>query len=273
MNSPLHAEILSDARTQAVGKRAVILDMDDTLIHCGKYYDQAKTDAANYLSRETGLDAKLIYNMLAEIDLKAISLPEPFSANRLPRSFEAAALAACHIAAPHRPSVVPYSRHMTAMADIAQQVFTAPYEEHEGVEDLLRTLRRAGYYLVLYTKGDRAVQERKIQLRGYGSLFDRIVITMYKTQDVLTRVTQDLGIDAAASWAIGDSLKDDITPAKAVGYNTIHVVGDHSWSYDNAAVTPDFTVQTIPELTQLFKTWTASEMDPLSGSATESVAA
>lgn len=224
------------------GKRAVIADMDGTLIECGQYYHECNARGAQYLAQVTGMPVDKCREIMQITDLAACSLPNAFSADRYPRSFAAAALAACHVAAPTRPALVPYATHMAEMERIGASVFDAPYEEYHGASETLAQLRAEGWYVVIYTKGDWEVQNRKLALHRYPDKVDRCVVTLNKTQENLARLVAELGIDVEQSVYIGDSLKDDIIPAKAVGLKAIRVEPKTEWAYDTGEATADAVV-------------------------------
>lgn len=228
-----------------MSKRAIVFDLDNTLIECGQYYIDVKRQGAEYLSEVTGLSVAACEKLIGDVDLAATSLHGSFSADRFPRSFEAAAMAACHMVEHQRPNVVPYNKHIVEMWSIGNSVFSAPYEEYAGVKETLQCLKNEGWTLVLYTKGDDEVQKRKIDMHGYAHIFDHCVITLTKTEQILEQVAVQLDIDVSESWAVGDSLKDDIAPAKALGFKTVHVRPRTPWAYDTGTAEADFVVESV----------------------------
>lgn len=233
--------------------RALVIDMDGTLIECGKYYIDVKNQGAEYLATVTGIAKDAARKMIEAVDLAAVSLPGSFSADRMPNSFEAAASAACHIAYHQKPNLAPFFNHMNAMREIGRSVFDAPYEQFPGVVNALTELKSQGWKMVLLTKGDTEVQQRKIAMHKYDQLFDIRVITLTKNVDVLRSVCDKFGINPSESWSIGDSVKDDISPAKELGFRTIRVKDHTPWAYDTGTETADFTVDTFAEVLNLIK--------------------
>lgn len=229
-------------------QRALIIDLDGTLIECGQYYHECNDRGAQYLAQVTGMPVGKCRELMQITDLAACTLPNAFSADRYPRSFAAAALAACHVAAPTHPELVPYATHMAAMERIGASVFDAPYAEYDGVSAMLEQLRADGWYLIIYTKGDRTVQERKLALHQYTQKVHHCVITLNKTPEILARLVQDLGIDVTQSAYIGDSIKDDIIPAKAVGLKAVRVEPRTEWAYDTGEATADAVIGQFSDL-------------------------
>lgn len=234
-----------------MSSRALIIDLDGTLVECGKYYVDAKNRGAAYISSITGIAQDAAFKMLEAIDLAAVSLPGSFSADRFPNSFAATAMAACSVAVHQKPGLVPFYQHSNAMHDIGQAVFEAPYEEFPGVRHALTELKSQGWRMVLLTKGDTQVQQRKINLHGYENIFDVRVITLTKNVDVLRSVCEKFSIIPSQSWSIGDSVKDDIQPAKALGFRTIRVKDHTPWAYDTGTEQADFTVDSFAEVTNI----------------------
>lgn len=229
-------------------KRTLIFDLDGTLIECGKYYHETNQLGAQYLADVTGLPVEHCKALMEHIDLAAMTRPNGFKADRYPKSFAAAALAACHIVSDDRPEVIPYATHMLAMSEIGKSVFSAPYDEYPGVRPVLLALKADGWQLVLYTKGDSEVQRNKIMQHGYGELFDQCVITLTKDEATLRKVVAGLAINVAESIYVGDSLKDDVGPAKALGLKTVRVTPLTEWSYDTGVAEPDATITGVAQL-------------------------
>lgn len=235
-------------------KRAGIFDLDGSLIECGQYYIETNQKGAAYLAEHTGLAHEACLAIMAQTDLAACALPNAFKSDRYPRSFAAAAMAACHIAAPTRPQLVPYATHMYAMEQIGRSVFDAPYVEYPGVKPMLEQLRADGWTLILFTKGDSEVQTRKINLHGYPRYFDHCIVTLEKSTAHVQRLIRDFDIDPAQSFYAGDSMKDDILPAKAAGLKAIHVTPKTHWAYDNEATEPDATVALAADVPSVLDT-------------------
>jgi FMN phosphatase YigB (HAD superfamily) len=56
-------------------------------------------------------------------------------------------------------------------------------------------------------------------------------------------------VDPVQSFVIGDSRRDDIAPAQALGLKAVLVeVGNHSWEYDHAVVADVPTIASLADL-------------------------
>jgi FMN phosphatase YigB (HAD superfamily) len=246
----------------------LIFDLDGTQCECGIYYAAAKDAFVAYQhARHPDLAPALIGDVLEKLDLVCTSAPGAFTRARFPRSFRAASYALDVIAgacgAPVAPDLegtegkatAPYRGPDIAAGDasyrIGDAVFDAPYELFDGVVETLQHYRALGWQLLVYTKGDYQVQESKLQRHGLLDLFDGVFITHEKTPELLNWIVHVSRCAPQATWMIGDSLKDDIAPAVALGLGTVHVAGGHQWVYNDAQVKPLRTITALPELLSL----------------------
>jgi putative hydrolase of the HAD superfamily len=202
-------------------KPTVIFDLDNTLVECTKYYEAAKLAGARHIEATVGMPAATALDLLQHIDVAAIKSTHDFSRARLPNSF--ASLAEIARRTMGRRGSEMLIEELYAMGDA---VFDAPYELLPGVEESLEALYRYGYQLVLLTKGDDKVQQSKIDRHPCLTTWFRAhYIVPRKGTDVLERVLKDEDIDSEYSWVVGDSYRDDIAPALALGVKTALVSG------------------------------------------------
>lgn len=227
-------------------KPAILWDMDGTINRCAEYYVKCTEDFVTFKHLRTGLPKEVLHELVTKIDIASTKLPKAFARNRFPKSFEAASLAA-DILAHREPSV-----HEAKFShDIGDEVFSAEYRLYDGAKEILHKYRESGWTMVLVTKGDTEVQLSKIKKNGLTEYFEHQHIVEQKSVDVFSEIVAMADIDPASSWMIGDSLRDDIAPAKALGLKTVHVTGGHSWEYDHHDVRPDHMIVSIKELTDI----------------------
>jgi putative hydrolase of the HAD superfamily len=197
-------------------KPTLFIDLDNTLLECGAYYLRASDEAASVIAGATGMSPKAAKDLINAIDNAAVYGPQGFSRDRFPSSFEHAAHVATKIY--HGK---PDMKIGVMCYDIADGVFTAEYALYDGVQKALTELREAGWQLVIRTKGDPEVQEYKIQKHNLRDYVDHVFISLTKTAAEFEAYITAVGADKATSWSIGDSRKDDIEPALAVGIKAI----------------------------------------------------
>lgn len=228
-------------------KPTLIFDMDGTLSRCSEYYIGVQKQFATYKSLQSGLPEALILKLLHDVDLSATSLPDAFKRSRFPRSFMATSFAVDALAE-REVSVA----EATIAFEIGNRVFDAPYSLYDGVTEVLETLRKDGWHMVLLTKGDSGVQWSKVRKNNLLRFFDTssIYVTLTKSTELVQQIIADEQIDVAHSYSIGDSLKDDIAPANAAGLNSILLTdpNEAAWAYNKHDVTPSFSITNINQL-------------------------
>jgi putative hydrolase of the HAD superfamily len=229
----------------------LICDMDDTLLPCGIHYKERRQRFIDYSVARTGFPPELIGQVFDGIDLGCTILPNGFSKERYPKTFEAAS-AALDVLRGGSVSSLAQQKAYT----IGASVFDAPYYLFEGVWDTLHRFKNAGVKLVLLTKGDPEIQQRKIDKNHLTEIFplSHIHIVPKKGVDQLRQITLLHGMDVEKTAYVGDSLRDDIEPAGNLGIHSIYL--NHpdtpAWSYDFLDVYPDVTIQHFHELLTIY---------------------
>lgn len=227
-------------------QKTLIWDLDGTINRCAEYYLAAQEEFAVYKSNLTNIDKDIILDLLRAIDLAATKLPDAFNRHRFPRSFFTTSYAVDALLE------VPLQLGQAERAyEIGDSVFEAEYCLYDGAFETLKQYKEAGWSMVLVTKGDYEVQRRKIEKNNLYEIFDprNVYITLKKSKEFLTNICIDQKVNLDTSWVIGDSLKDDIAPAKAVGLKTVLITPTHNWAYDHSPETePDVAIDSISDL-------------------------
>lgn len=223
----------------------VILDLDDTLIACGKYYLAYKRTFAQAASVRTGLPESVCFAILQAIDLECTHLPDGWGRERFPKSFAAASLSLDVIAG------IPVDTTASEQAYLlGESVFTAPYEVLPHTHTVLNELVQQGKTLYLYTKGDFTIQQTKINAHGLDQYIakDRMYIVPAKSGDALRQIVQDHALDIKTCVMVGDSTRDDIGSAWDIGMRSILVQTGYAWAYETRSIPP---TRIIPDLSHL----------------------
>ncbi len=105
--------------------------------------------------------------------------------------------------------------------------WTQPFLFDE-VPELLRSIRERGWRIGIVTNGGVAAQSAKIENSGLAELIDESVISaafgMKKpAPEIFRHLTDQLHIDPALSWFVGDDPRADIWGAAQVGFKTCWV--------------------------------------------------
>jgi putative hydrolase of the HAD superfamily len=86
--------------------------------------------------------------------------------------------------------------------------------------------------LALLTKGEYALQERRVAESAFRDFFERVTIVEHKDRATFLRLAEELKADARRTWSVGDSLRSDIRPALEAGLNAIWIPQD-TWGYES----------------------------------------
>ena len=109
--------------------------------------------------------------------------------------------------------------------------------------------------LVLLTKGEYALQERRVAENGFKEFFERVVIVEHKERETFLRVVREVDTAPEWTWSVGDSLRSDVKPALEAGLNAVWIPQE-TWDYESAEITdmqPVVQLQTIRELPQILR--------------------
>jgi putative hydrolase of the HAD superfamily len=203
----------------------IILDGDDTLWATQPLYVQAKKSFFKEMQR-LGFNRKEIEKHFERIDISNVhSLG--FSKLRFPKSMGDTYQRLCLLY--NRP----IDQHTKSRFEmIGYSVFKKTPHVFRGVREVLKVLRDHGLFIVLATKGDEEVQEKRLHSSNLNSYFDRIYVFPEKGESQLGKIVDDCGFEIRNSWSIGNSLKSDINPAVRIGMNAIWIVNE-TWDFEH----------------------------------------
>jgi putative hydrolase of the HAD superfamily len=208
----------------ARGIQAVVFDADDTLWSTEELYDRAREDARRLVG-VTGLDEDEWERLERSIDVENV---ERFghSPDRFPTSCVQAYEAVCRAA-----GRVPNAEVSAAVTAAARSAFEqeAPLRPH--ARETLTELRSQGLRLALLTKGDPALQRRRIEQSGLAPLFDVVEVVEQKTPESIRSVLERLGVDAASAISVGNSVRSDVLPSLEAGVRPVWIDA-HVWEYE-----------------------------------------
>lgn len=102
----------------------------------------------------------------------------------------------------------------------------------DGVEETLNALSKAGYKLIVATKGDLLDQERKLRKSGLAEYFDHIEIMSFKRNEDYRKLMHNLGVEPFDFLMVGNSMKSDILPVLEIGGNGIHIPFHTTWAHE-----------------------------------------
>ena len=121
-----------------------------------------------------------------------------------------------------------------------------------GVEETVRELANR-HRLILFTKGQRDEQMRKLMRCGLLSIFDRVETPREKDTDAYHRLIQDAELHPEASWMIGNSPRSDINPAIRAGLRAVYIPHPHTWELEQEELEPSDRMIQIDDFRQLLE--------------------
>ena len=207
--------------------RALVFDLDDTLLRTSEVYSQCLSqflDAMVSRGFPRGETAD-IFEQREDINTRQ----QGYAAERYAVSMEEAY---CELCSRQGRPPTPGDRAMVRRigATVGKVV-------PELVDEALAVLDALGrdYLLLLVTRGSLDWQSVKVERRGLATLFSQVFVVPEKTADVYRRVLAEADLSADSVCFIGDSIKADINPALQIGSDAIlvrrHVPG-YEWKQD-----------------------------------------
>lgn len=123
----------------------------------------------------------------------------------------------------------------------------------------------AHFELALVTRGDRAVQLRKLSSTGLSKYFNFVEIVPVKGASVFKKVMDELGYAPEQTWVIGDSIKTDINPGTEARARCIRYLYSHhsyQWrqEHGHAAARPFYKARTLQEVKSILESPSSFEM-------------
>lgn len=228
-----------------IPKDTVIFDLDGTLVRCHEYYEAAKQEGAEFIAHHTEVPLTAARRLIETMEFTAKeALHYAFDRGRFPASFRIAMEAAYAIT-----GRIPNYERVNEVGQIGDSVFDAAYELLDGAEEAIMAAKEYSKQLVLFTKGDAQVQQSKIDRHPViRDNFRAFHIVPKKSPQVLMEVIIREDIAPATSWMVGDSIPDDMYPAKINGLKTVHVKAPGPEWDVRLSVTPRYTIESIAGL-------------------------
>ena len=215
-------------------KQTILFDLDDTLIHCNKYFYLVIERFAVTMSewfRSFGLRPETVREKQTEIDIAGVQILG-FKSDHFPQSFVET----------YRYFSDRYGRAKSpveedALWKLGMSVYELEAEPYPHMSETLEHLSRAGHELHLYTGGEPAIQNRKIERFQLSRYFgDRIYIRRHKNNEALEGILSEGAFDREHTWMIGNSIRTDVVPALTAGIHAIHMKSESEWLYNIVSI-------------------------------------
>lgn len=223
----------------------IYLDLDDTLVQ-NDAFNQAKILFFGILDR-VGLFDEQTDDVLYGHEKKNIALCG-FAKDRFPKSLVETYQALCKMKG------VPQDAYLRWQIEgFAWQAVYMPSEVMPGVLPTLKKLSNLGHPMFIVTKGDDAIQRKKIEHSGFAHLIDRTFVFPNKTEVEIAQALEETGHAASASWFVGNSKKSDVNPSLRLGMKAAYIPYD-TWAFEDEDLLEGYVhVAHITELPSILK--------------------
>lgn len=215
--------------------QTILFDLDDTLIHCNKYFDAVLDQFADLMSvwfASDRLPADGIKKKQLEIDIAGVNL-HGFTTDHFPIS----------LVKTYEYFSDLYGRKRSRAEEeellaLGKSVYELQVEPYPGMMETLDRLEAEGHTLYLYTGGITAHQHKKIKSVRLEKYFgDRIFVRQHKTAEALEEIVREQGFDRSRTWMIGNSIRTDVMPALKAGLHCIYIPAIQEWQYNIVEIT------------------------------------
>jgi putative hydrolase of the HAD superfamily len=228
-----------------IERQHLIFDADDTLWENNVYFEQAFQEFCAYLNHSS-LTPDEIRAILDEIEIENNRI-HGYGALNFGRN-----LSQCYLRLAERA----VDEHdLKRVAAFAHQILLQEVELMEGVAETLPFLAEK-HELTLFTKGDPAEQNRKIDMSGLRPLFAHCQVVKEKNRSAYEELARVRGFDLDRTWMIGNSPKSDINPALDAGLRAVFVPHQRTWTLEREEIRPAngrlTVVKSFSELIALF---------------------
>ena len=208
-------------------RQNLIFDADDTLWENNIYFERAFEQFVAFLDHSS-MTPPEVRDILDEIERTNAKIHGYGSLN-FGRN-----LAECYR---HLAERAISEADLRTVKSFAERILECPMEVIEGVPETLAYLAER-HDLTLFTKGHVDEQRLKVDRSGLGKYFGHTAIVKEKDTEAYRRLVADRGMEAAATWMIGNSPKSDVNPAMEAGLNAVFVPHAHTWVLEKQDIVP-----------------------------------
>lgn len=205
--------------------QTLLIDADDTLWANNIYFEQVTTDYLHWLAHPTLQHAE-IRQILDDIERANIHTAGFGSLAFLHNLRE------CFQVLMHRPVG---DREAAEISAMASALLEHRIDLYDGVVETLVDLG-GRHDLKLVTKGHVPEQQQKIDASGLAPYFSSTHIVPTKQPQTYRDLVEELLLDPAATWMIGNSPASDINPAREAGLRAVFIPNPDTWVLEQAEI-------------------------------------
>jgi len=217
----------------------LIIDCDDTLWENNRYFINAHNRFVALMG-SLGYDKDKADGLLLRLEMENV-----------PRYGYGAKSQAMSMADVYRLlEPVPDADVLSKIVAIGEAVFNHPVTLLPGVEDTLPRLFER-YRMVMFTKGNEAEQQGKIDKSPVKRYFHHVKIVHEKDPETFRGVLDEFGMEPGETWMVGDSPRSDVMPAIANGVKTVYIPFAMTWKLEHQELPPSAHIITVDGFHQL----------------------
>jgi putative hydrolase of the HAD superfamily len=241
---------LGHHRTIGIIPKAVLFDLDDTILDDSGCVERSWTDACDECCTAFGVEGiGRIRSAIRDAGEWFWSDPERHRVGRLDMKAARQSMATVGL---ERAGIVDESL-ATALAVAYARHRDARLALLPGALETVHRFKAAGCALALVTNGSRRTQRMKIERFGLEPIFDAIFVEGelgFGKPDprVYELALSRLGHSSAETWMVGDHLEWDVAAPQKLGIYGVWVDAQSKGVPRDSTVRPDMTVRSITEL-------------------------
>ncbi len=220
----------------------LFIDADDTLWENNIYFEQATHDFVQFLNHSS-LTVPEVHAVLDEIE-REMGYGSANYTKSLVETYRR--LAENEVS----------DEELAKVRNFGERIMHHPMQLLAGVRETLEYLSRR-HVLILLTKGDQEEQQLKIESSGLQEYFQHILIVPEKDTATYQTLAQELVLDRALTWMIGNSPRSDINPALRAGLNAVFIPHSRTWHLEQQEIRHEgegqlLTLKSFAELREHF---------------------
>jgi putative hydrolase of the HAD superfamily len=229
--------------------RALLIDLDDTLLDYTGGVDECWQHACEALAGPIGIDPAALVRAIAETRRWFWSDPGRHRVERTDMLRAWTRITVYALGAVGRADPVLAAAIAADFADRRWERMTL----FPGVTAALEALRRRNVALALVTNGDTTHQRRKIAQHDLERFFDVVVIEgemgVGKPEEIVYRYAlSKLRVKPEEAWMVGDNLEWDVAAPQRLGLRGVWVDGPGRGLPEASGVVPHRIIRAFPEL-------------------------
>jgi putative hydrolase of the HAD superfamily len=198
-------------------RQHLLIDADDTLWENNIYFEQAIHNFIDFLNHSTLTPAQ-IRAVLEEIELSTGYGTASFTKSLVEAYRRLAEREVCN-------------EDLLRVRGFGEQIRNHPLYFRDGVQETLEYLA-SRHTLMVLTKGDEEEQKLKVKRSGLEDYFELVLVVAEKDVETYCRVIEELSLEPALTWMIGNAPRSDINPALKAGINAVFIPHSNTWSLE-----------------------------------------